>query len=112
MIDKDSTHIGVGYYKSFWVQVFAYNPSQKFTLTIDANGGYFPSRGGITKFDMYIPSGMTLSVDDIPKPEKEGSSFKKWTTVDATYGMESGVKSEIHMFDNQTLKANWADSSD
>ena len=42
LIDKRATHIGVGYYKGFWVQVFAENPDQKFTLTIDANGGYFP----------------------------------------------------------------------
>ena len=37
LIDKRATHIGVGYYKGFWVQVFAENPDQKFTLTIDAN---------------------------------------------------------------------------
>ena len=80
-------------------------------LDVYKRQGYFPSKGGATKFDMQVPSGMTLSADNIPKPEKDGSSFKKWTIIDATYGIESGVKSEIHMFDNQTLKAHWTDSS-
>ena len=114
MLDESAIYIGVGYYRGFWVQVFAYNPSQKFTLTVDANGGYFSSKGGATKFDMQVPSGMTIYTDDIPKPAKDGSILSKWTTV-YDYGYEiSGDASknfELHMTENQKLRADWTDSS-
>lgn len=39
ILSKSSTHIGVGYYKGHWVQVFSDGPDKKCTFTIDANGG-------------------------------------------------------------------------
>ena len=113
MADSGATHIGVGCYKKdgviYWVQIFAKNPDQKFTLTVDANGGTFPDKGGVEKYTMQIPAGMTLSIDNISKPEKDGSRFDKWTTV-YDDGYETKQTTEIHMSETKTLKANWTEN--
>lgn len=111
MIDREATHIGVGVYKNFWVQIFAKNPSQKYTLTVYANGGTFPSKGGVEKFEMSVPASMEVPISTIPLPVKDGSTFQKWTATDATSGIEEGASKFVTMYDNQTLKANWTDNS-
>ena len=112
MIDSRATHMGAGCYKKdgviYWVQIFAKNPDQKFTLTVDANSGIFPDKGGVEKYTMQVPAGMTLSIDNISKPENNGSRFDKWTVLDETDELEFDVESVIHMFNKLTLKANWA----
>ena len=113
MIDSRATHMGAGCYKKdgviYWVQIFAKNPDQKFTLTVDANGGTFPDKGGVEKYTMQVPAGMTLSIDNISKPENDGSRFDKWTTV-YDDGYETKQTTEIHMSETQTLKANWTEN--
>ena len=113
MIDSRATHMGAGCYKKdgviYWVQIFAKNPDQKFTLTVDANGGTFPDKGGVEKYTMQIPAGMTLSIDNISKPENDGSRFDKWTTV-YDDGYETKQTTEIHMSETKTLKANWIEN--
>lgn len=57
LLNTYSTHLGVGVYKSgssyYCVQVFtAYGEKEK--LTIDANGGYFPTLNNATVYDMYF----------------------------------------------------------
>ena len=115
MIDSRATHMGAGCYKKdgviYWVQIFAKNPDQKFTLTVDANGGTFPDKGGVEKYTMQIPAGMTLSIDNISKPENDGSRFDKWTVLDEADELEFDVESVIHMFNKLTLRANWAKNS-
>ena len=112
MIDSRATHMGAGCYKKdgviYWVQIFAKNPDQKFTLTVDANGGIFPDKGGVEKYTMQVPAGMTLSIDNISKPENDGSRFDKWTVLDEADELEFDVESVIHMFNKLTLRANWA----
>ena len=110
MIDKRATHIGVGYYKGYCVQVFAQNPDQKFTLTVDANGGYFPDKDNAEKYTIQVPAGMTLYAKDIAKPVKANATFEKWTSFDSTE-IEGGIRDKIHMYDSQTLKANWTDNN-
>ena len=113
MIDSRATHMGAGCYKKdgviYWVQIFAKNPDQKFTLTVDANGGTFPDKGGVEKYTMQVPAGMTLSIDNISKPENDGSKFDKWTTV-YDDGYETKQTTAIHMSETQTLKANWIEN--
>ena len=113
MADSGATHIGVGCYKKdgviYWVQIFAKDPDQKFTLTVDANGGIFPDKGGVEKYTMQVPAGMTLSIDNISKPENDGSRFDKWTTV-YDDGYETKQTTAIHMSETQTLKANWTEN--
>ena len=115
MIDSRATHMGAGCYKKdgviYWVQIFAKNPDQKFTLTVDANGGTFPDKGGVEKYTMKVPAGMTLSIDNISKPENDGSRFDKWTVLDEADELEFDVESVIHMFNKLTLRANWAKNS-
>ena len=113
MIDSRATHMGAGCYKKdgviYWVQIFAKDPDQKFTLTVDANGGTFPDKGGVEKYTMQVPAGMTLSIDNISKPENDGSRFDKWTTV-YDDGYETKQTTAIHMSETQTLKANWTEN--
>ena len=113
MIDSRATHMGAGCYKKdgviYWVQIFAKDPDQKFTLTVDANGGIFPDKGGVEKYTMQVPAGMTLSIDNISKPENDGSRFDKWTTV-YDDGYETKQTTAIHMSETQTLKANWTEN--
>ena len=113
MIDSRATHMGAGCYKIvgviYWVQIFAKNPDQKFTLTVDANGGIVPDKGGVEKYTMQVPAGMTLSIDNISKPENDGSRFDKWTTV-YDDGYETKQTTEIHMSETKTLKANWIEN--
>ena len=120
MIDKEATHIGVGVYKNFWVQIFAKNPSQKYTLTLYANGGTFPSKGGVEKFEISVPANADIKLSTIDIPEKEGSSFMGWTELDERIpGYESGLMDlddiknggEVTASANTILKANWNDDN-
>ena len=113
MIDSRATHMGAGCYKKdgviYWVQIFAQNPDQKFTLTVDSNGGTFPDKGGVEKYTMQVPAGMKFSLTNITKPEKLNAKFQKWTAVDST-DIPYGVEDYIIMYETQTLKANWTES--
>lgn len=71
----------------------------------------FPSKGGVEKFEMSVPARMKVPISTIPLPAKDGSTFQKWTAIDATSGIEEGASKFVTMYDNQTLKANWADNS-
>ena len=101
------------------MQIFAKNPSQKYTLTLYANGGTFPSKGGVEKFEMSVPANADIKPSTIDIPEKEGSRFIGWTEIDDRYNFEGGLmdldylkNNNLHMPANTTLKANWADTSD
>ncbi|MFR6522916.1 MAG: CAP domain-containing protein, partial [Lachnospiraceae bacterium] len=119
MLDREATHIGVGVYRNFWVQIFAKNPSQKYTLTVYANGGTFPSKGGVEKFEMSVPARADIKLSAIDIPEKEGCSFIGWTEFHENPYFESGLMDlddiknggEVHMFENERIKATWSDSS-
>lgn len=112
LIDKRATHIGVGYYKGFWVQVFAENPDQKFTLTIDANGGYFPDKNNVEKYTIRVPAGMILEDKNIKKPIRDGYTFSSWAVIyDDGYEIPSISEGKNHMNENKLLKANWTDNN-
>lgn len=112
MIDKRATHIGVGYYKGYCVQVFAQNPDQKFTLTVDANGGYFPDKNNVEKYTIQVPAGMTLEDKNIKKPVRDGYTFSSWAVIyDDGYEIPSISEGKNHMNENKLYKANWTDSS-
>lgn len=114
MADSGATHIGVGCYKKdgfiYWVQIFAKDPDQKFTLTVDANGGTFPDKGGVEKYTIQVPAGMKFSLTNITKPEKLNAKFQKWTAVDSSIDIPYGVEDYIIMYETQTLKANWTEN--
>ena len=83
MLQSHYTHIGVGYYKGkngtgYWVQEFSSGPDEKCTLTVDANGGTFPSKGGVEKFEIIFPQGMLARIRDIDQPQKDGYTIQKW----------------------------------
>ena len=83
MLQSHYTHIGVGYYKGkngtgYWVQEFSSGPDEKCTLTVDANDGTFPSKGGVEKFEIIFPQGMLARIRDIDQPQKDGYTIQKW----------------------------------
>ncbi len=92
------------------MQEFSSGPDEKCTLTVDANGGTFPSKGGVEKFEMAVPKGMTLYADDFEKPVKAGCVFEKWTSLYPD-GYENNKTTKIHMNESKTLKANWKDAT-
>ena len=112
MLIDDATHIGVGYYKGCWVQVFARNPDQKFTLTVDANGGYFPDKGNAEKYTIQVPAGMTLEDKNIKKPIRDGYTFSSWAVIyDDGYEIPSISEGKNHMNENKLYKANWTNDN-
>ena len=70
LIDKDATHIGVGYYRGYYVQSFAKNPDEKYTLIVDGNGGTFPSKGGVEKFEMSVPANADIKLSTIDRRQQ------------------------------------------
>ena len=82
LLNTYSTHLGVGVCKSgstyYCVQLFtAYGAKEK--LTIDANGGYFPTLNNVSVYDMYFYYGTELKYErDLPKPVREGYTFVCW----------------------------------
>ena len=82
LLNTYSTHLGVGVCKSgstyYCVQLFtAYGEKEK--LTIDANGGYFPTLNNVSVYDMYFYYGTELKYErDLPKPVREGYTFVCW----------------------------------
>lgn len=99
LLNTYSTHLGVGVYKSgssyYCVQVFtAYGEKEK--LTIDANGGYFPTLNNATVYDMYFYHGTALKFSrDIPTPVRDGYTFAGWmwyTTPVTGMGLTSNTK--------------------
>ena len=99
LLNTYSTHLGVGVYKSgssyYCVQVFtAYGEKEK--LTIDANGGYFPTLNNATVYDMYFYHGTALKFSrDITTPVRDGYTFAGWmlhTTPITGIGLTGNIK--------------------
>ena len=88
LLNTYSTHLGVGVCKSgstyYCVQLFtAYGEKEK--LTIDANGGYFPTLNNVSVYDMYFYHGTQLKFSrDIPVPVREGYTFIGWSRYGRT----------------------------
>ena len=88
LLNTYSTHLGVGVCKSgstyYCVQLFtAYGEKEK--LTIDANGGYFPTLNNVSVYDMYFYHGTHLKFSrDIPIPVREGYTFAGWSRYGRT----------------------------
>ena len=88
LLNTYSTHLGVGVCKSgstyYCVQLFtAYGEKEK--LTIDANGGYFPTLNNVSVYDMYFYHGTQLKFSrDIPVPVREGYIFAGWSRYGRT----------------------------
>ena len=113
MLSSRYLYVGAGWrnisqYVSYEVLVFAdKDPDQKYALSVDANGGTFPTKGDVETFDLQVPAGATVPVSDIPVPVKEENDFKDWTLID-TVGIEYNAGSNnIHMFEDLKVKANW-----
>ena len=73
---------------------FAYGEKEK--LTIDANGGYFPTLNNATVYDMYFYHGTALEFSrDVPTPVRDGYTFTGWmwyTTPVTGMGLTSNTK--------------------
>lgn len=105
LLNTYSTHLGVGVCKSgstyYCVQLFtAYGEKEK--LTIDANGGYFPTLNNVSVYDMYFYYGTKIKLpSSLPVPVKEGFTFNGW--VD-DYGIKDA---SIRIVSTERLHATW-----
>ena len=113
MLSSRYLYVGAGWrnisqYVSYEVLVFAdKDPDQKYTLSVDANGGVFPTKGDVETFDLQVPAGATVPVSDIPVPVKEGNEFEKWSCYVPSFGLEENVGTKLTMFAAKEVKANW-----
>ena len=99
---------GVSQNSGYAVLVFAdKDPDQKYTLSVDANGGVFPTKGDVETFDLQVPAGATVPVSDIPVPVKEGNEFEKWSCYVPSFGLKENVGTKLTMFAAKEVKANW-----
>ena len=80
ILSKSSTHIGVGYYKGHWVQVFSDGPDKKCTFTIDANGGSFSDGTSIKSYQFPLEQAHVSIYDVFPTPSRNGYKFDGWAT--------------------------------
>ena len=80
ILSKSSTHIGVGYYKGHWVQVFSDGPDKKCTFTIDANGGSFSDGTSIKSYQFPLEQAHVSIYDVFPTPSRNGFKFDGWAT--------------------------------
>ena len=80
ILSKSSTHIGVGYYKGHWVQVFSDGPDKKCTFTIDANGGNFSDGTSIKSYQFPLEQAHVSLYDVFPTPSRNGYKFDGWAT--------------------------------
>ena len=99
MIDSRATHMGAGCYKKdgviYWVQIFAKNPDEKRTVTLDANGGYFPSKGNVEKFTLNEPAQAPVLLTNIlSMPVKDGYTLDGWyeSTYIEGFGWFGGIE--------------------
>lgn len=113
ILNHNWRYVGAGWrsisqYGSYEVLVFAdKDPDQKYTLSVDANGGVFPTKGDVETFDLQVPAGATVPVSDIPVPVKEGNEFEKWSCYVPSFGLEENVGTKLTMFAAKEVKANW-----
>ena len=86
LLNHSSTHLGVGAHKCAdgtfdCVQMFSSNPDSKVPITLDANGGTFPTNNNSTTITMQVPErGYYNTLTDFPTPVRDGYNFTGWNT--------------------------------
>ena len=86
LLNYSSTHLGVGAHKRAdgtfdCVQIFSSNPDSKVPITLDANGGTFPTNNNATTITMQVPErGYYNTLTDFPTPVRDGYTFTGWNT--------------------------------
>ena len=83
LLNYNHTHMGVGVYKKgntfYCVQLFSQGPDNKMPITLDANGGTFPTNNNATTITMQVPEGGYYNtLTDFPTPVRDGYTFTGW----------------------------------
>ena len=83
MLDVNAKYLGVAVCKKenggwFYVQEFSENPDAKCTLTVDANGGTFPTLNNASTYVFTYPQKMPIKTAELPVPVKDGFTFTGW----------------------------------
>lgn len=106
LLNGSSTYLGVGAHKCAdgtfdCVQIFSSNPDSKIPVTLNANGGIFPTNGNIATIAMQVPErGYYRPNIDFPTPVRNGYTFTGWTTDGLSL-------SGIYVTENMEFIANW-----
>ena len=84
ILNNSAQYLGVGVHKCAdgtfdCVQVFASNVDSKIPITLDANGGTFPTNNNATTITMQVPEGGYYNtLTDFPTPVRDGYTFTGW----------------------------------
>ncbi len=84
ILNNSAQYLGVGVHKCAdgtfdCVQVFASNVNSKMPITLDANGGTFPTNNNATTITMQVPEGGYYNtLTDFPTPVRDGYTFTGW----------------------------------
>ena len=106
MLDVNAKYLGVAVCKKenggwFYVQEFSENPDAKCTLTVDANGGTFPTLNNVSTYAFTYPQKMPIKTAELPIPVKDGFTFTGW--ID-----EYGEKlNKFNLTNNEHILASW-----
>ena len=106
ILEKGLQYMGVAVCKNphggwFYVQEFSDYPDAKSTLTIDANGGTFPTLDNVSTYVFTYPKKTPIKTAELPAPVKDGYTFTGW--ID-----EYGEKlNKFNLTNNERIFASW-----
>ena len=106
ILEKGLQYMGVAVCKNphggwFYVQEFSDYPDAKSTLTIDANGGTFPTLDNVSTYIFTYPKKTPIKTAELPVPVKDGFTFTGW--ID-----EYGEKlNKFNLTNNEHIFASW-----
>lgn len=86
----------------------------KFTITLDANGGYFTVGGSAApQTTKELDVSASTAYGPLPAPKREGYTFAGWFTApESGAGEQITSDTEFTLWDDQTLYARWLEDSD
>ena len=106
ILNNSAQYLGVGVHKCAdgtydCVQIFSSNPNSKLSITLNTNGGTFPTNNNASIITMQVPEGGYYQPNiNFPTPVRNGYTFTGWTTDGLSL-------SGIYVSENMEFIANW-----
>ena len=106
ILNNSAQYLGVGVHKCAdgtydCVQIFSSNPNSKLSITLNTNGGAFPTNNNASIITMQVPEGGYYQPNiNFPTPVRNGYTFTGWTTDGLSL-------SGIYVSENMEFIANW-----
>ena len=106
ILNNSAQYLGVGVHKCAdgtydCVQIFSSNPNSKLSITLNTNGGTFPTNNNASIITMQVPEGGYYQPNiNFPTPVRNGYTFTGWTTDGLSL-------SGIYVSEDMEFIANW-----